>query len=57
MIFVKYFDVSAQSLLGLEKMYVQASDKLDQLRIAINEKMQWSPDRPLRLYEVRHSAS
>lgn len=54
MIFIKYFDVSKQSLYGIGKTYVQRASKVGDLCHVINEKMRWPPGTPLKLYEVRH---
>ena len=52
MIFIKYFDVSKQSLYGIGKTYVQRTSKVGDLCHVINEKMRWTPGTPLKLYEV-----
>ncbi|KAF8509282.1 hypothetical protein JB92DRAFT_2947613 [Gautieria morchelliformis] len=51
MIFIKYFDVSKQSLYGIGKTYVQRTSKVGDLCHVINEKMRWPPGTPLKLYE------
>lgn len=53
MIFLKYFDVSKQTLLGIGKVYVQKNSKVGDLSLIINERMRWQPTTPLKLYEVR----
>ena len=52
MIFLKYFDVSKQTLLGIGKVYVQKNTKVGDLSLIINERMRWQPTTPLKLYEV-----
>jgi ubiquitin carboxyl-terminal hydrolase 7 len=52
MIFLKFFDVSGQSLKGCGKMYVQRNSKVSDLVGSINAMMGW-PTTPLKLYEVR----
>lgn len=51
MIFLKYFDVSKQTLLGIGKVYVQKNSKVGDLSLIINERMRWQPTTPLKLYE------
>ncbi|KAG9126664.1 hypothetical protein FRC07_002537 [Ceratobasidium sp. 392] len=51
MIFLKYFDVSKQTLLGVGKVYVQKNSKVGDLAYVINERMRWQPTTPLKLYE------
>lgn len=51
MIFLKYFDVSKQTLLGAGKVYVQKNSKVGDLVPIINERMRWQPTTPLKLYE------
>ncbi|KAF8522231.1 hypothetical protein BU17DRAFT_87330 [Hysterangium stoloniferum] len=51
MVFIKYFDVSKQSLYGIGKTYVQRQAKVGDLAHIINEKMRWPPGTPLKLYE------
>lgn len=53
MIFLKHFDTSRQTLLGVGKFYVQRNSKVGDLFQAINEKMRWPVGTPLKLYEVR----
>ncbi|OBZ75098.1 Ubiquitin carboxyl-terminal hydrolase 21 [Grifola frondosa] len=51
MIFLKHFDTSKQTLLGVGKVYVPRSSKVGDLVPVINERMRWTPGTPLRLYE------
>jgi len=51
MIFLKCFDVTKQSLLGVGKVVVQRGQKVCDLIPIINEKMRWSAGTPLKLYE------
>ncbi|CAE6431473.1 unnamed protein product [Rhizoctonia solani] len=51
MIFLKYFDVSKQTLSGIGKVYVQKNSKVGDLIPIINERMRWQPSTPIRLYE------
>ncbi|KAB5596509.1 Ubiquitin carboxyl-terminal hydrolase [Ceratobasidium theobromae] len=51
MIFLKYFDVSKQTLQGAGKVYVQKNSKVGDLIPIINERMRWQPTTPLKLYE------
>lgn len=52
MIFLKHFDTSKQTLLGVGKAYVSRISKVSDLFNIINEKMRWTPGTPLKLYEV-----
>lgn len=52
MIFLKHFDTSRQTLLGVGKVYVQRNSKVGDLFSYINEKMRWPAGTPLKLYEV-----
>ncbi|KAI6117686.1 hypothetical protein EDD16DRAFT_995965 [Pisolithus croceorrhizus] len=51
MIFLKHFDTSKQTLLGVGKVYVSRNGRVQDLYFIINERMGWSPGAPLRLYE------
>ncbi len=53
MIFMKHFDTSRQTLLGVGKTYVQRNSKVGDLSNYINEKMRWPAGTPLKLFEVR----
>lgn len=53
MIFVKHFDVTGQTLNGLGHFYVTRHQKVGDLVPQINAKMNYPPETPLRLYEVR----
>jgi hypothetical protein len=55
MIFLKHFDTSRQTLLGVGKVYVQRNSKVSDLFSYINEKMRWPAGTPLKLYEVWRS--
>lgn len=51
MIFLKHFDTTKQTLLGVGKTYVPRNSKVSDLFGVINEKMRWTPGTPLKLYE------
>jgi ubiquitin carboxyl-terminal hydrolase 7 len=51
MIFLKYFDVSRQTLTGQGRVYVHRSMKVSDLVPTINQLMRWPPNVQLRLYE------
>ncbi|WFD31159.1 ubiquitinyl hydrolase 1 [Malassezia sp. CBS 17886] len=51
MIFLKYFDTSRQSLLGVTRMYVQRHMKVGDLVPTINELMRWPPTTQVKLFE------
>ncbi|KAF9457164.1 hypothetical protein BDZ94DRAFT_1342402 [Collybia nuda] len=51
MIFLKHFDTSKQSLLGVGKTYMLRNSKVGDLALVINERMRWTPGTPLKLYE------
>jgi ubiquitin carboxyl-terminal hydrolase 7 len=52
LIFLKYFDLSKQTLSGIGKVYIKKDDKVAALVIVINEMMLWPSSTPLKLYEV-----
>lgn len=51
MIFLKYFDTSRQTLLGVSRMYVQRQMKVGDLIPTINELMRWPPTTQVKLFE------
>ncbi|TDL15584.1 cysteine proteinase [Rickenella mellea] len=51
MIFLKHFDPSRQSLLGVGKTYVLQTSKVGDLAHCINVRMRWPTGTPLKLYE------
>lgn len=51
MIFLKYFDVTRQTLTGQGRVYVQRSMKVADLVPTINQLMRWPPTVQVRLYE------
>jgi ubiquitin carboxyl-terminal hydrolase 7 len=51
MIFLKYFDVSRQSLTGMGPVYVHKNMKVSDLIPTINQMMLWPPTVHVRLYE------
>jgi len=51
MIFLKYFDTSRQTLLGVSRMYVQRHMKVGDLVPTINELMRWPPSTQVKLFE------
>ena len=57
MVFLKHFDTTWQSLLGIGKIYIPRTSKVNDLFPLINERMGWLPWTPLRLYEVTNVIS
>ncbi|KAI5451946.1 ubiquitin-specific protease ubp15 [Naganishia albida] len=51
MIFLKWFDVQRQSLLGQGKVFVGKNQKVGDLLPIICERMGWAPSTPIKLYE------
>ncbi|KAI6124860.1 ICP0-binding domain of ubiquitin-specific protease 7-domain-containing protein [Pisolithus croceorrhizus] len=51
MVFLKHFDTSKQTLLGVGKVFVSRNSKVQDLHLIIVERMKWTPDVLLRLYE------
>lgn len=51
MIFLKYFDISRQTLTGVGRVHVQRNQKVSDLVPTINELMRWAPQTQIRLYE------
>jgi len=52
MVFLKHFDTAMQTLFGVCKIWVPEADKVGSLIPIINEKMKWTSETPLKLYEV-----
>ena len=52
MVFLKHFDTSRQTLLGVGKTYVQRNAKVGDLCSFVNERMRWPAGTPLKLYEA-----
>ncbi len=52
MVFLKWFDVSRQTLLGQGKVFVGKNQKVGDLHGLICEKMGWPASTPIKLYEV-----
>jgi ubiquitin carboxyl-terminal hydrolase 7 len=52
MIFIKHFDASKQSLLGIGKVHVPSASKLRDLTPIINMRMGWAGGTTLMLYKV-----
>lgn len=52
MIFVKYFDVSGQTLAGVGHFYVNRNQKVGEIIPIINRRMNFPENTPLKLYEV-----
>ncbi|KAF9643693.1 cysteine proteinase [Thelephora ganbajun] len=50
-IFLKHFDTTRQSLLGIGKVHMPSASKLNNLIPIINERMTWASGKPLKLYE------
>lgn len=57
MIFLKYFDVSRQTLTGQGKVFVNKNNKVSELIDVIQEKMNWASGTPIKLYEVSATCS
>ncbi|KIV92154.1 hypothetical protein PV10_06615 [Exophiala mesophila] len=51
LIFLKYFDVKAQTLRGVGHAYVKKLDKVQEVAPLINQLMQWDPNTPILLFE------
>ena len=51
MVFLKHFNTSKQTLLGVGKTYMLRTAKVGDLVPIINEKMGWTPGTALKLYE------
>lgn len=51
MVFLKWFDVSRQTLLGQGKVFVGKNQKVGDLHGLICEKMGWPASTPIKLYE------
>jgi ubiquitin carboxyl-terminal hydrolase 7 len=51
-IFLKYFDIMKQSLFGVGEIHMRGAKKVSNLIPIINERMEWAPGTPLKLYEV-----
>ncbi|KAJ8502185.1 hypothetical protein ONZ45_g11886 [Pleurotus djamor] len=51
MVFLKHFDTTKQSLLGVGKAYMPKNSKVGDLISVINERMRWAPGTPIKLYE------
>jgi len=54
MIFLKHFDTSKQSLHGVGRVYMTRARKVGDLVPVINERMHWTHNTPLKLYEVSY---
>ena len=52
MVFLKCFDATKQTLLGIGKLYMLRNAKVADLIPIINEKMRWAPGTPVKLYEA-----
>ena len=55
MIFLKHFDTTKQSLLGVGKTFMERANKVSDLIPIINERMRWESGTSLRFYEVPNS--
>jgi hypothetical protein len=53
MVFIKHFDASKQSLLGVERLYVAVDSRLIDILPTICAALQLSPLTKLRFYEVK----
>jgi ubiquitin carboxyl-terminal hydrolase 7 len=51
MVFLKHFNTTKQTLLGVGKTYMLRTAKVGDLVQIINEKMGWAPGTGLKLYE------
>jgi ubiquitin carboxyl-terminal hydrolase 7 len=55
MVFLKHFDTTRQSLLGIGKIHMPRASKVSDLVPIINERMRWASGTPLKFYEVMNS--
>ncbi|KAH7107494.1 cysteine proteinase [Auriculariales sp. MPI-PUGE-AT-0066] len=51
MVFLKYFDVEKQKVVGAGRAYVSRTSKVGDLTAIINERMRWAPTMIIKLYE------
>ncbi|KAK5463058.1 ubiquitin-specific protease ubp15 [Exophiala xenobiotica] len=51
LVFLKYFDVKAQSLTGVGHVYVRKQDKVSEIAPQINKIMQWDSSTSILLFE------
>jgi ubiquitin carboxyl-terminal hydrolase 7 len=51
MIFLKFFDISRQTMTGQGKVFVQKNQKCSDLLGIIQERMGWTNTVPIKLYE------
>lgn len=51
-VFLKHYDAEAQTLRGVDHLYMRKNDKVQELLPAITSLMGWVPNQPIKLYEV-----
>ena len=51
-VFLKHFNATRQTLSGIGNTYVRRANKVSDLIPIVKEKMKWSPETQLKLYEV-----
>lgn len=51
LVFLKYFDVKAQTLAGAGHVYVKKNDKVQEIGPQINQLMGWDPNTQISLFE------
>jgi len=56
MLFLKHFDTTTQSLLGIGKVHMPRASKVSDLIPIINERMKWASGTSLKFHEVRTDA-
>ena len=55
-VFLKHFDTTKQSLLGIGKVDIPKTSKVKDLIPIVNERMKWSSKTRLKFYEVTDGA-
>lgn len=51
-VFLKHYDAEAETLRGVDHLYMRKNDKVAELLPAIISQMGWAPNQPIKLYEV-----
>ena len=51
-VFLKHFNTTRQTLFGIGNIYVRRTDRVRDLIPIITDRMKWSPEKQLKLYEV-----
>ena len=54
-VFLKHFNTTRQTLFGIGNIYVRRTDRVRDLIPIITDRMKWSPETQLKLYEVTTS--